>query len=150
MASSGAVIITPVLMNGLDLLPPPNAIALSRAPGFLFPFGEFSSGGLIADGFLLLPPGGSSIFQRLIVNKASATEGLGKLRGLLVSRKESVFERLLYYHEDILLCIDAYCNTVNRGRSAHDAKFISIQAGAMDGVFFRGFDKRQMWRGQGL
>ena len=30
-------------------------------------------------------------------------------------------------------------NTVNRGRFAHDAKFISIQAGAMDGVFFGGF-----------
>jgi hypothetical protein len=28
---------------------------------------------------------------------------------------------------------------VNRGRSAHDSKFISIQAGAMDGVFFGGF-----------
>jgi hypothetical protein len=28
----------------------------------------------------------------------------------------------------------------NRGRSARDAKFISIQAVAMDGVFFRGFD----------
>ena len=29
--------------------------------------------------------------------------------------------------------------SVNRGRSAHDAKFISIQADAMDGVFFRRF-----------
>jgi hypothetical protein len=29
----------------------------------------------------------------------------------------------------------------NRGRGASDAKFISIQARAMDGVFFRGFDK---------
>jgi hypothetical protein len=28
---------------------------------------------------------------------------------------------------------------VNRGRNARDAKFISIQARAMDGVFFRGF-----------
>jgi hypothetical protein len=28
---------------------------------------------------------------------------------------------------------------VNRGRNANDAKFISIQARAMDGVFFRGF-----------
>jgi hypothetical protein len=33
---------------------------------------------------------------------------------------------------------------VNRGRFAHDAKFISIQAGVMDGVFFRGFDKLQL------
>ena len=77
---------------------------------------------MIADGFLLLLPGGSSIFQRLIVNIASATEGLRKLRGLLVSREESVFERLLYDHEDILHCIDAYRNTINRGRSAHDAR----------------------------
>jgi len=28
---------------------------------------------------------------------------------------------------------------VNRGRHAHDAKFIYIQARAMDGVFFHGF-----------
>src|SRR5262249_9234312 len=90
--------------------------------GFLFPFGEFCCGGIIADGFLLLLPGGSSIFQRLIVNIASATEGLRKLRGLLVSREESVFEGRLYYHEDILLGEDAYCNTVNCGRSAHDAR----------------------------
>src|SRR5262249_32117288 len=95
--------------------------------GFLFPFGEVCCGGMIADGFLLLLPGRGSIFQGLIVNLASATEGLCELRGLLVSREESVFERLLDYHEDILLCIDAYCNTVHRGRSARDAKFIPIQ-----------------------
>jgi hypothetical protein len=28
---------------------------------------------------------------------------------------------------------------INRGRNAHDAEFISIQADAMDGVFFGGF-----------
>src|SRR5262249_530894 len=90
--------------------------------GFLFPFGEFGCGGMIADGFLLLLPGGSTKFQGLIVNLASATKGLCKLCGLLLSREESVFERLLYYHEDILLCLDVYCNTVNRGRNAHDAR----------------------------
>src|SRR5262249_9294233 len=67
--------------------------------GFLFPLSEFCRGGMIADGFLILLPGDSSIFQGLIVNIASATEGLCKLRCLLVSREESVFEGLLYYHE---------------------------------------------------
>jgi hypothetical protein len=41
----------------------------------------------------------------------------------------------------------------NRGRFARDAKFISIQAAAMDGVFFRGFDNTgkpsiKFWRGE--
>ena len=78
--------------------------------GLLFPLGEFCRGGLIADGFLLLPPGGGTIFQGLIVDIASATKGLCKLRGLLVSREESVFEGLFDYHRNILHLIDGRSN----------------------------------------
>src|SRR5882672_3399192 len=94
----------------------------------LFPFGQFQRRIMVVNGFLALLPRFTTIVQSLIVNKASAAEGSGKLRGLLVIREEPVFEGLLYYHGYILLSMDAYCNTINHGRSAHDAKFISIQA----------------------
>jgi hypothetical protein len=68
----------------------------------LFPFGEFGCGVVIANGFLLLLPKLAAIFQSLIVNIASAAEGSGKLRRLLISGEESVFESLLHYHQDIL------------------------------------------------
>ena len=64
----------------------------------LFPFGQFQGGIVIANGFVLLLPSLTAIFQSLIVNKASATEGPGKLRGLRISREEPVFKRLLNYH----------------------------------------------------
>src|SRR5215813_12684163 len=67
-----------------------------------FPCGEFQCGLVIADGFLLLPPGLAAKFEGLIVNKASAAEGSGKLRSLRVSGEESVFESLLDYHGEIL------------------------------------------------
>ena len=75
----------------------------------LFPFGEFQSGIVIADGFLLLLPGPAAKFQSLIVNKASATEGSGQLRGLLIRGEESVFESLLDYHEGILHYVSGLC-----------------------------------------
>ena len=68
----------------------------------LFPFGQFQCGIVIADGFLFLAPGLTAIVQSLIVNNASAAEGSSKLLGLLISREEPVFKRLLDYHGDIL------------------------------------------------
>src|SRR5262249_18116573 len=68
----------------------------------LFPFGEFQCGIVIANGFLVLLPGLTAIVQSLIVNIASAAEGSGKLRSLLISREEPVFESLLNYHGDML------------------------------------------------
>src|SRR5215813_5479448 len=68
----------------------------------LFPFGEFRGGNVIADGFLLSLPGRGAIFQGPIVNIAGASEGLSELRRLLISGEESIFERLLDYHRDIL------------------------------------------------
>jgi hypothetical protein len=50
----------------------------------LFPFGEFGCSVVIANGFLLLLPRLAAIFQSLIVNIASAAEGSGKLRRLLI------------------------------------------------------------------
>jgi len=64
---------------------------------------------MIADGLLLLLPGRSAIFQRPIVNIASASECLRKLRGLLISREESIFEGLLDYHRGILHHIGKRC-----------------------------------------
>ena len=78
--------------------------------GLLFPCGEFQSGLVIADGFLLLLPGLATKFQGLIVNIASATEGSGKLRGLGVRGEESIFESLLDYHGEILQYIGKLCN----------------------------------------
>src|SRR5262252_4160054 len=78
--------------------------------GLLFPLGEFCRGGLIADGFLLLPPGGGAIFQGLIVDIASAAEGSSELRHLFISREESVFEGLFDYHRNILHLIDGLSN----------------------------------------
>src|SRR5262249_11753170 len=69
---------------------------------FLFPFGEFQGGVVIAEGFLLLLPSLAAIVQSLIVNIARAAEGSGKLLSLLISREEPVFKRLLDYHGDIL------------------------------------------------
>ena len=69
--------------------------------GFLrlpFPFGQFQGGIVIANGFVLLLPCLIAMVQSLIVNKASATEGPGKLRGLRSSREEPEFKRLLNYH----------------------------------------------------
>ena len=66
--------------------------------GFLrlfFPFGEFQSGVVIANGFLLLLPGLAAIFQSLIVNKASAAESSGELSGLRIRGEESILESLL-------------------------------------------------------
>ena len=57
---------------------------------------------MIAEGFLLLPPSLAAIVQSLIVNIARVAEGSGKLLGLLISREEPVFKRLLDYHGDIL------------------------------------------------
>jgi len=76
----------------------------------LFPFGEFQRGVVIANGFLLLLPGLAAIFQGLIVNIASAAEGSGKLRRLLISWEESVFESLLDYHGYTLHYISKLCN----------------------------------------
>jgi len=76
---------------------------------FLLPFGQFRGGHLIADRFLLLPPSRGSIFQGLIGNVSGAAEGLGELRRLLIRREESVFERLLDYHEGILHRTGKYC-----------------------------------------
>lgn len=66
--------------------------------GFLrlfFPLGEFQRGVVIADGFLLLPPGLAAKFESLIVNKASAAESSGELSGLLIRGEESILESLL-------------------------------------------------------
>jgi hypothetical protein len=55
--------------------------------GFLrlfFPSGEFQRSVVIANGFLLLPPGLAAKFEGLIVNKASAAEGSGELSGLRI------------------------------------------------------------------
>src|SRR5262249_35242472 len=68
----------------------------------LFPCCEFQSGVVIADGFLLLQPGLAAKFEGLIVNKASATEGSGKLCSLRVRGEESIHEALLDNHGDIL------------------------------------------------
>ena len=76
---------------------------------FLFPFGEFSGGKVIADRFLLLLPCHSAIFQSLIVNIASAAERFSQLRHLFVSGKEFVFERLLNYQGNILYPISEFC-----------------------------------------
>ena len=76
----------------------------------LFPCSEFQCGVVIANGFLLLLPGLAAIFQSLIVNKASAAEGCGKLRGLRISGEESIFEGLLDDHGDILRHISRLCN----------------------------------------
>jgi hypothetical protein len=78
--------------------------------GLLFPFGEFRGSKVIADGFLLLPPGRSAKFQGPIVNIAGATEGLSELSRLLISREESILERLLDYHQGMLL------HTSNHGK----------------------------------
>src|SRR6266508_5004435 len=67
----------------------------------LLPFSESGGGRVIVNGFLLLPPCVSAIFERPIVHKAGAAEGPGKLRDLLISGKESVFKGLLDYHWDI-------------------------------------------------
>jgi hypothetical protein len=50
------------------------------------------------------------------------------LSSLLISREESVYESLLDYHGDILKQSADFVTTVTRGRSAHNAEFISIQA----------------------
>ncbi len=76
---------------------------------FLLPLCQFCRSHMIADRLFFLLPGDSSILQRLIVNVSSATECPCELRRLLVSRKESVFERLLDYHEGILYYTGAYC-----------------------------------------
>ena len=64
----------------------------------LFPLGECGGGGVIVNGFLFLLPGRSAKLQRPIVNIASAAEGSGKLRRLLISGEEFIFESLLDYH----------------------------------------------------
>ncbi len=64
---------------------------------------------MIADGFLLLPPGRSARFQSPIVNIARAAEGLSELSRLRISREESIFERLLDYHRGILHHISKRC-----------------------------------------
>ncbi len=78
--------------------------------GLLLPLSEFGRCKLIADGFLLLLPGRSAIFQGLIVNIASAAEGFSQLGRLFISREESVFEGLLDYHLNILHPIDGRGN----------------------------------------
>src|SRR5262249_16397455 len=81
--------------------------------GFLrlhFPLGEFGGCKAIANGFLLLLPCRSAIFQGLIVNIASAAEGFSQLRSLIISREESVFEGLLDYHRNILPLVDGRSN----------------------------------------
>ena len=77
---------------------------------FLFPLGEFQSGVVIANGFLLPEPGQAAIFQGLIVNKAGAAEGSPELGGLLISGEESIFEGLLDNHGEILQHISRFCN----------------------------------------
>jgi len=78
----------------------------------LFPCGEFQSGIVIADGFLLLLPGLAAKFEGLIVYKTSAAEGSSKLGGLRVRGEESVFESLLDYHGEILQGIGKLCNYI--------------------------------------
>jgi len=78
----------------------------------LFPCGEFQSGIVIADGFLLLLPGPAVKFEGLIVYKTSAAEGSGKLGGLRIRGEESVFESLLDYHGEILQGIGELCNYI--------------------------------------
>ena len=78
--------------------------------GLLFPLGKFRCGFVIANGFLLLLPGGGTQFQSLVVNKASAAEGSGQLHGLIISGEESVLESLLDYHRNILHPIDGRSN----------------------------------------
>jgi len=95
----------------------------------LFPLGKFRCGFVIANGFLLLPPGRGAQLQCLIVNIPGATEGSGQLLGLFISGEESVFESLFNYHAYIFYIRSMrFLSAVNRGRSARDAKFISIQA----------------------
>ena len=78
--------------------------------GLFLPLSEFGRCEAIANGFLLLLPGRSAIFQSLIVNIASAAEGFSELSRLFISRKESVFEGLLDYHRNILQPIDGHGN----------------------------------------
>src|SRR5262249_25657374 len=95
----------------------------------LFPLGKYRCGFVIANGFLLLLPRRGTQFQSLIVNIPSAAEGSGQLLGLIISGEESVLESLFDYHANIIyIGYMHFVNAVNRGRSAHDAKFISIQA----------------------
>ena len=77
----------------------------------LFPLSEFQGGLVIADGFLLLPPGLAAKFEGLIVNEASATEGSAKLSGLRISGEESVIESLLEDHVDILDHLHGRCDS---------------------------------------
>jgi hypothetical protein len=64
----------------------------------LFPSGEFQCGVMVVNGFIFLLPCLTAIVQSLIVNKASAAEGSGKLSRLLINGEKSVFESLLNYH----------------------------------------------------
>ena len=57
--------------------------------------GEFQRSVVIANGFLLLPPGLAAKFEGLIINKASAAEGSGELSGLHIRGEESILETLL-------------------------------------------------------
>ncbi len=83
-------------------MPGENALASKGFFRILFPLVEFRCSLAIAHGFLLLLPGLAAIFQSLIVNITSAAEGSGQLRRLPISGEESIFERLLRYHGNIL------------------------------------------------
>jgi hypothetical protein len=65
---------------------------------------------VIADGFLFLLPGLAAKCEGLIVNKASATEGSGKLSGLRIRGEESKFEGFLDNHAGILQYMSKSCN----------------------------------------
>jgi hypothetical protein len=77
---------------------------------FLFPLCEFQGGIVIANGFVFLAPGFAAICQGLIINKASAAEGSGKLCGLRIRGEESIFKSLLDNHVGILQHMSNLCN----------------------------------------
>jgi hypothetical protein len=69
---------------------------------------------------------------------------LRQLRGLFIGRKETVFECLLRYHRTILHLIRTSCNHLLIVGEAPTMRNSSpSKLSVMDGVFFRGFDKRE-------
>jgi hypothetical protein len=94
----------------------------------------------------LLEPGGIAKLQSQVVDIASATKGLRQLRRLLVGRKESVHECLKRYHRTILQSLSVSCNQLLIVCEAPTMRNSSpSKPSALDGVFFRGFDKWNDW-----
>jgi hypothetical protein len=105
----------------------------------LFPCGESGCSLVIAHGFLLQLPGLAAKFQSLIVYKASADEGPGQLRCLLIRWEESVFEGLWDYHGDILHEISGLCMRYSSRAKRPRCLSSPSKPSAMDGVFFGDF-----------